>query len=222
MANAIDICNLALSHLGDTATVASIDPPSGSAQSQHCARFYPIARDTLLEMHAWNFSTTRAALALLDETNESWLYVYAVPANVVNVISVLPSDAGDDYEISTMPVPFPAIPVPGSPTVYVPQPYAMETLTDGTQVILTNVEDAVLRYTVKPTDPTVFTPLFVLTLSWHLASMLAGAILKGDAGAAEGKRCVQMTQAYLQQARMSDSNQRSTKPQPSVPWIAAR
>ena len=30
MASEIDICNLALSHLGDTATIASLDPPEGS------------------------------------------------------------------------------------------------------------------------------------------------------------------------------------------------
>ena len=48
MASAVDICNLALSHLGDTATVASLDPPEGSAQAEHCARFYPVARDALV------------------------------------------------------------------------------------------------------------------------------------------------------------------------------
>ena len=60
MASEVDICNLALSHLGDTATIASLDPPEGSAQAEHCARFYPIARDSLLEMHAWGFATSRA------------------------------------------------------------------------------------------------------------------------------------------------------------------
>ena len=60
MSSEVAICNLALAHLGDSATVASIDPPEGSAQSEHCARFYPIARDALLEMHAWKFATRRA------------------------------------------------------------------------------------------------------------------------------------------------------------------
>ena len=50
MASEVDICNLALGHLGDNATVASLNPPEGSVQAQHCARFYPIARDALLEM----------------------------------------------------------------------------------------------------------------------------------------------------------------------------
>ena len=37
-----------LGHIGDAATVSSINPPEGSAQAEHCARFYPIARDALL------------------------------------------------------------------------------------------------------------------------------------------------------------------------------
>ena len=74
MASTVDICNLALAHLGDTATVASIDPPEGSAQSEHCARFYPIARDSLLEMHAWNFSMRRINLAQLTNSWPEWQY----------------------------------------------------------------------------------------------------------------------------------------------------
>ena len=46
MATEVDICNLALAHLGDDATIASIKPPEGSAQAEKSARFYPIARDT--------------------------------------------------------------------------------------------------------------------------------------------------------------------------------
>ena len=42
MASEIDIVNLALSRLGDDATVASLYPPEGSAQAEHGARFYPV------------------------------------------------------------------------------------------------------------------------------------------------------------------------------------
>ena len=63
MASEVEICNLALAHLGDEATVASIDPPEGSAQAEHCQRFYPVSRNSLLEMHDWAFATKRATLA---------------------------------------------------------------------------------------------------------------------------------------------------------------
>ena len=48
MSSVVDICNIALSRLGDRATVTSIDPPEGSAQADHCRRFYPIALKTIL------------------------------------------------------------------------------------------------------------------------------------------------------------------------------
>ena len=64
MATEVDICNLALAHLGDDATIASLSPPEGSAQAEKAARFYPIARNTLLEMHTWNFASKAWKLSI--------------------------------------------------------------------------------------------------------------------------------------------------------------
>jgi hypothetical protein len=108
----VSICNLALSHLGDTSDVTSISPPENSVQAQLCAQFYPIARDALLEMGSWGFATRRVKLALLA-TNpaalgaldasgapdaSTWAYCYAQPAGVINVIAVLSAEASNDYE----------------------------------------------------------------------------------------------------------------------------
>lgn len=226
MASEVDICNLALGHLGDNATVASIDPPEGSAQAEHCARFYPIARDALLEMHAWGFATRRAQLALLTSAWPEWAFCYAIPSDALNLLGVLPPSASDDYSQSfgipnAYGITSNYVPTTVSGT-YVPQPYSAESLDDGTQVIYTDQEDAVLRYTARVTDTTKFSPLFVTTLSWHLASMLAGPVIKGDAGAAEGKRCGAMMQVYLSKAVESDSNQRKANPQHIVGWMAGR
>jgi hypothetical protein len=96
----VDICNMALGHLGDDATVASLDPPEGSAQAEHCARFYPMARDAMLDAHKWGFATRRASLALLSETPPSpWRYAYAQPADALNLISMLAPDAADDNSV---------------------------------------------------------------------------------------------------------------------------
>lgn len=227
MASVVDICNLALAHLGDTATVASIDPPEGSAQAEHCQRFYPIARDSLLEMHMWNFSTVRANLALLNITMPEWAYIYAAPNDMLQAISVLPPEASDDYSARIMPVDaygyttIQNLPFNWAGT-YTPQPFAMETSSDGTQVICTDQQNAVLRYTKLVTDTSQFSPLFTMALSWHLASMLAGPIIKGDVGAAEAKRCAQMMMVYLSQAEQSDANQRNIKPNQIVGWMAGR
>lgn len=226
MASVVDICNLALAHIGDTAAITAIDPPDGSAQAAHCARFYPMARNSLLEMHPWGFATTRVALALTDPAIASpqWDYSYAAPEGVVNFIAILPPDAIDDYSVRTY-LPSgsayqPQI-LPGAGN-YVPQPFTVETDADGAQVVLTDQENAVLRYTALVTDPAQFSPLFTASLAWLLASMLAGPIIKGDAGAAEGKRCYQMFQAHYVEATQSDAMQRNVKPTQVVPWINGR
>jgi len=214
MASDVDICNLALSHLGDTATVASLDPPEGSAQAEHCARFYPIARDSLLEMHTWGFATKRVQLAQLGAGWPEWDYAYAQPADALNILAVLPPDATDDYSQSNVP--------DSAGGTYVPQAFSCEIDANGADVIYTDQINAVLRYTAIVEDTTKFSPLFVMTLSWHLASMLAGPMLKGDAGAAEAKRCTAMMQAYLSKAAVSDAQQRRINPQHNVGWIAGR
>lgn len=231
MASEVDIANLALGHLGDAATVSSIDPPEGSPQAEHCQRFYPIARDSLLEMHLWNFAMKRQALPLLTNDWPEWLYCYGLPSDALNPITVLPSDALDDYSLGVMPGndDFTTWPgyigvgaVVGVPTTYEPQPFTIETLASGDQVLYTNVANAVLRYSAYVTDTTQFSPLFVTTLSWQLASFLAGPLIKGDAGAEEAKRCQVMMQRYMDMAVSSDSNQRKVNVRQSVSWMNGR
>ena len=229
MPSATVICNLALAHLGDTATIASIDPPDGSIQAEHCARFYPVARDAMLEMAQWGFATRRIALASVTNTWSTWNYAYALPNNVLNIFAVIAPDATDDYSESfaeadpTNPSIFPQgyTPLPGA-ALYVPQPYSIETDSQGNGVILTNLENAVCRYSLKVVDTTRFTPLFTLALSWLLASMLAGPIIKGDAGTQLASTCQEAFIKWEQMAESSDASQRNIKPWQLVPWIAGR
>lgn len=238
----VTICNLALSHLGDTAEVASIKPPDGSAQAQLCARFYYVARNALLEMASWGFATRRVVLAELsvnagdgfavDENGRlvgPWRHIYALPNGVINALAVQEKNAPGEYEAWFGPVendhypPYPQgyLPVPGAPMT-VPQPFAIETRPDGSQILLTNVHDAVLRYTTLVEDTTKFSPLFVLALSHLLASMLAGPILKGDAGTTAATQQLTLFNTFKGQATASDANQRKTRVEPAVGWIRGR
>jgi hypothetical protein len=79
-----------------------------------------------------------------------------------------------------------------------------------------------LRYQAFVADSTKFSPLFVQCLSWHLASMLAGPVIKGDQGAAEAKRCIQMMTQYLAETKRTDASQRNIKVEHIVPWSAGR
>jgi hypothetical protein len=230
MASEVDICNIALSHLGDSATVASINPPEGSAQAEHCQRFYPIARDALLEMHDWGFATRRVLLAQLTNANTQWAYCYAQPADLVNTIAVLDSAAADDTSVAIAHYgAWPETPIPGL-GVYTPQPFVLESLDAGTDVVYTNQAGALMRYVGRVADTTKFSPLFTKALGWSLASMLAGPVIKGEAGAAMAARCEAIAfgrdgkSGMFGQAAASDANQKrsTTRERHQVSWLVAR
>jgi hypothetical protein len=196
MPSEVDLCNLSLAQLGDAANISSISPPDSSAQAVHCSRFYPMARDALLEMHDWNFATRRASLSLLgDSTTETgdwcsqWIYSYAAPADMMVARKVIAADAPDDWSANV------AI------------------------VIRTNQRDAHLLYTVKVTDPTKFSALFSASLVPFLAHYLAGPIIKGTEGISVSNGMLQRATAILARATASDSSQRRVDIVPAVPWM---
>ena len=222
MATEVDICNLALAHLGDDATIASLSPPEGSAQAEKAARFYPIARNSLLEMHTWNFASKRGNLALTTNSLDQWDYAYVAPADMMSPVAVISPTSQNDYATRMS-----AGDTPGgitsnyAPTIvagqYTPQQFAIEGA-----YIYTNQENAMLRYQAFITDSSLFSPLFVVTLSWHLASMLAGPVIKGDQGAAEAKRSSQMMVNYLNSAKQSDNLHRDITVEHIVSWTSGR
>lgn len=218
MSSEIEICNLALSHLGNAANVSSIDPPEGSVEAFYCAQFYPLARDAMLESHNWKFNTRRGALELLVDTNDQWLYVYAKPNLTLKIIAVIPPDATNDNNISSSEIEDENF-YTGK---YAPQAYCIETLSSGSEVICTNQEDAAVRYTVYITDTAKFTPLFKMALSYMVAAMIAGPLLKGKTGREESKRCLSLADEFIRRAKGSDSSQYRSNVVQQVPWLTGR
>ena len=89
MATEVDICNWALALLGDEATVVSIDPPEGSAQADHCARFYPMALQRAIAEYAWSFATKRGQPAQLQNPPVGTEYAYAYPTDCARLLQVV-------------------------------------------------------------------------------------------------------------------------------------
>lgn len=180
MASVVDICNLALSHIANSAEVTSIAPLDGSAEADHCARFYPIARDICLESHMWSFATARLYLSQLATNPQSdvWAFAYGLPNEMIRPIAVLlPGNTGSTVATpQTYVITNPALTPPA--VQMESQPYLLETNADGTGIIYTNVEDAQLKYIYRQTDPTRFTPMFTSALSTMLGSFLAGPLTK--------------------------------------------
>lgn len=222
MASEIDICNVALALIGDSARVTAINPPDQSVQASHCSRFYPIARDALLEMHAWGFATTRVALAeLASNPSSTWQHVYAAPSNAINFLEILDPRAPDDFTFGVTPIsPTPNVIMQG-PGVIVAQPFVVENI-DSAQVIYTNQADAVLRYVQLITDPAEFSPLFATGLSLLLSSYLAGPIIKGSEGRATAREQMAAFTQWIGMAKESDANQRRVDLKHGPSWIQGR
>ena len=199
MASMIDICNLALTHLGEGEIIADLE--EGSVNADRCGVYYPIALDQMLERHDWNFATFRTTLALLsDDTGTAWTYSYSVPASYVRAIAVLFPDAKDND----------------------PQPYEVETLQNGDLVIYTDTEDAILRYVKRVTDTAKFSPLFVVAFSRLMAGYLAGPIIKGTDGMRVGEAQMQQFEKDFAKAAAADANSRHVQQEHTPSSITAR
>lgn len=216
MASEVDIANLALAHLGEDPAITSLgSPPTGGAHAKKAKIFYPIARNALQEMHDWGFTTRRATLAELDLDNisagsgadyqipDAYGFAYSWPSDCLKPRRVL---------------------LPGESEDAKGQDFLCETLADGTKVIFTNAEDAVLLYTKQVTDTGKFTSLFELALSHMLASHLAGPIIKGREGRAVAAEHLKHALFTFGWAGASDANARQQNPYTSAEpeAIAAR
>lgn len=188
MASVVQICNMALSHIGSDARVSAISPPDGSVEAGHCATFYDLARTELLEPGNWRFSLTRTTLAELTNASDTWAYAYALPSDCLRPLRVLRPNGGltvfnvDDSYVYNVDDQDSA-------------PFDVEG-----QVLFSNEPDAVLVYVRDITDSTKFTPSFTSALSFNLAGYLAGPIVKGNEGAKLGDA---MRQRAFNAAEMS-------------------
>lgn len=164
MATEVEISRMALSHVADAARVNSITPPDATVQAQHCATFYPIARDECLEAYPWPFAEKFAALAqsLITLPDGEWGFVYALPSDYIRPLRVVPPGASKDH--------------PGED---------FKTRSDDSGldlILLTNVDQARLHYIYREEQTGRYSPMFISALSYLLGSYLAGPLIKGRIG----------------------------------------
>lgn len=88
----LDICNLALAHIGDAGQITSLT--DGSEQAQLCLRFWPEARDELLQTRQWSFALRRRPLVPITKheagLRQNWGYCYVLPGEALFAFNVLP------------------------------------------------------------------------------------------------------------------------------------
>lgn len=205
MASVVQICNMALSHIGSEARVSSISPPDGSVEAGHCAMFYDLARTELLEPGNWAFSLKRATLAEVTNHSTGWPYAYAKPSNCLRALRILRPSFTQGLVVD------PHAGDSGS------APFDIEG-----DVIFTNAPDAVLVYVQDVTDSTKFPASFTSALSYLLASYLAGPIIKGNEGVRVGDAMRQRALALADASATASANASSAESLPQPTLLAVR
>lgn len=230
----IEICNLALSYIGEKAQITtlnttdnSVSPYDPSTQAEHCARYFEPARNQLQQRMPWSFNTRRGELEQTEDVRDAeWSCAYGYPDNCVRFFSVLPEEAGSDYSISIKTVGLIRTSAgrvrQETAQGYTEQPFTVEQDDDGYLVVYTNVPNAVGRWAVLIADPRQWSPQFKNALAYQLAAQMAGPVMKGEQGAQQRERLTKLMEYELGHAKVSDGFQHDPKPQHVVPWLAAR
>jgi hypothetical protein len=195
MASEVDICNLALSHIGASATISSLTEQSEEAF--HCNLLYADDRDSVLRTHPWGFAKRHLALSDMGSPPGNWSYRYSYPNDAIYAREILQTDTAGDpikFEIA---------------------------LSDAynSRVILTDQEDAVLVYTYKVTNTLAFDPLFINALTWKIAASVAMPLTR------DHERLKMAHQMYIEavsQAQTFDSNESHEDINREAAWITAR
>lgn len=173
MATQVGICNEALSEIAAD-PINSIGEASSSAF--YCRMHYDSVLAEVLTWTDWEWAIRRATLAAQpNDRKGEWIYRYGRPADMAEVIRVLPAV---DRQVDNLPVvgpyAFPAWDALGN------LPFAA-----ASGSIYTNVAGAMLEYQVNAVDPAVIDPLTARAAALELASRLAMPLkksrnLKGD------------------------------------------
>lgn len=83
MATDIDICNLALAHLGEDSITSLSD---GTPRAIACNLHYAVTRDEVLRSHRWNFAIARIATVDYDEPEFEWTAKFELPTDCLRVL----------------------------------------------------------------------------------------------------------------------------------------
>lgn len=200
------ICNQALTNIGVSKTIASLDESSKEART--CALWYETSRNTVLTEMEWGFAQRRVTLAArTDDPPEPWGYHYAYPAACLKVTRI---DDGRIVTRADLRIPFQieGLGVPGG---------------TGSDIealrILTDQVDAVAVYTAVVANPALYPPAFVNALVWRLAADIAMPLAVAQP---LRDRAEQYYGIWLSRARANDLREAQDRPEPDSEFIQAR
>lgn len=153
MSSIIEICNIALSRIGNSRTINSFSEQSKEAGL--CSLHFDTAREEVLADFDWNFATKRAALADTGLPPSDWRFAYRYPTDCMRITGIMlpgmrnpPERLRIQYEVGSDP--------------------------DGEgRLVLCDEPEVWIKYVANITNANMFDPLFRSALAWKLASEIA-------------------------------------------------
>lgn len=201
MAAPVDICNLALSHLGVSTEIANLETER-SKEAAACRRFYETVRDEVLRDFTWPFATVIADLALVQEQpNAEWAYAYRYPADALFFRRILTGGCRVEQAGARV-------------------PYRIGRDADG-QLIFTDQATAVAEWTTLVDDTEQWPPDCVQAAGLLLASYIAPRVTGGDQFKL-GLLALQKYQARIMAAKANAANEETPDQPPDSEFITAR
>lgn len=174
--NSTEICNLALSYLGQ-GRINSIE--DGAEEARKCKAHYDHDRRRLLLSYPWGFARRIEKLAAYDVHIPGWQYVYAYPAQCIAVTFVYDERNARVKEENR-------------------QDFEIVTFGGGQKGIASDTADAYAEYTEDVKDPGAFSEEFVEALSHLLAASIAMGVT-GNANIVA--QHMQLAQAAIESAK---------------------
>lgn len=199
MASVIEICNRALSNIGNNRSINSLT--EASKEAGQCSLHYENTRDAVLADFDWNFATKTVALADTNNPPPNWAYAYQYPTDCLRITE---------------------IPLPGVryPTAAQRVQYITGSNSEGTgKLIYTDLPGAWLKYVSRITDVNMFDSIFQEALSWRLAAAI-NMVITGNADL--GNNALNMYSRVILSAGSHSMNESQEPQLPDDPFTVAR
>lgn len=209
--NIVQICNEAISDL-PAHPITGID--DSRTEARECNRHLNGVVADLLGIHDWTFVRRRVPLAAIPNDREGeWAYAYALPDEIVSPIALV-----RDRSASSVPgiVITPMLYWPVASVGYELIDY---TLADG--ALYTNLEAAILEYSVDAIEPNKWHPLFAQAVIRLLAARIYRPILGEKADTREWVIKQQSAERALKEAIADDLNRFPRRRKEFIPEAAA-
>ncbi len=199
MPSVIEICNRALSNIGNSRSINSLN--EASKEAGECSLHFDACRDAVLSDFDWNFASRRVALADTNSPPPDWQYAYRYPTDCLRITAIM---------------------VPGvrNPASADRVHYQVGADSSGTgKLIYTDQPQAWLKYVMRITDVNMFDAIFQEALAWRLAAAINMA-LTGSADL--GNNALNMYYRVILSAGSHSMNESQEPVQPESEFTIAR